>query len=114
MSKQQMTGLVFTALGVMALLQVLNIFYFGLSLWTALVVWLGLEIAAGSIWAHRVSGFGIVLGLWTSAIGLVEILANAGVQHTLTWRDVAFNWWPVLIVGVGFELLFKGTRIRRF
>ncbi|HYG56895.1 MAG TPA: hypothetical protein VD902_02340 [Symbiobacteriaceae bacterium] len=110
MNKHQMTGLVLITLGVMALLQVLQIYYFGLTLWTAAVVWLGLEIAGGSFWSRRVSGFGIVLGLWVSAMGLVEILANAGVQHSLTWRDVAFNWWPVLILGVGFELLFSRTR----
>lgn len=112
MRKQQLTGLVFIVLGVLALLQVLNIYYFGLTFWTAAVVWLGLEIAAGSIWSHKVSGFGIVLGLWTSTLGLVEILANVGVQNMFTWRDVAFNWWPVLILGIGFELLFSRSRTR--
>jgi hypothetical protein len=109
------TGLTFVVIGTLALLQVLGVYNFGLALWPVLVLWLGLEIVAGSLWGHRHhhggSWFGVALGLVIGAIGLVPILANAGVPVYLTTGEIIRHSWPFFVVGIGLSMLF-GRRSR--
>jgi hypothetical protein len=111
---EKLSGITMVALGTLTLLQVLGVQYFGLALWPAITLWIGLEIVWGSIFDGHLGGgswFGATLGLVVTAIGLVPILANAGYPIYLTTGEIIRNSWPFLLVGLGVSLLFgRGRR----
>jgi hypothetical protein len=112
MMHKQFSGLTLTVLGTLALLQVLDVYYFGLALWPAVLLWLGLEIVWGSLlnkW-KRPSVVGAALGLFVAGLGLTQILANAGVAAAMTAGELIRFGWPVLLVVVGLSLLFRRGR----
>lgn len=106
---KQFTGMTLIVLGGLALLQTLNIANFGLSLWPALLVWIGLEIVWGSAFDHwhGPSLFGMALGLFVAGIGVVKMMANAGWAVSLSTGEIVRYGWPVLLVALGLSLLFR-------
>ncbi|HYF92673.1 MAG TPA: LiaF domain-containing protein [Symbiobacteriaceae bacterium] len=107
--KRQFWGFIITAVGVMALLQVLEVAEFGLEFWPVVLVLVGIGILWSSFrGAHF---FGLALGLWLSGIGLADILVNAGVNTgEITGHTIAVNGWPLLLVAIGVSLVF-GKRL---
>lgn len=104
MTHKQFSGMILTVLGTLALVQVLGIFHLGLAFWPALLLYLGLEIVWGSLrnrW-HRRSASGAVLGAFVAALGLTQILGNAGVGAA---GELMRMIWPVLLVVFGLCLL---------
>lgn len=110
--KRQFWGLVVTTVGVMALLQVMNVFNFGLEFWPVVLALVGIAILWSAFW--KVSFFGLALGLWLAGIGVADILVNAGVNTGgVTGGVIASNGWPLLLVAIGVSLLF-GRKSFRF
>jgi len=100
-------GLVFVALGILALLQSAGPFNFGLAFWPVVWTLIGLAILYESF--RRVSWFGLALGLWIGGIGVVDILNGAGVLpfgHSFVVR----MGWPVLLIAIGLSVLFGSKR----
>jgi len=103
--KRQFWGVVFTAVGLMALLQMLNVMNFGLSFWPVVLTVAGLAILWSSF--RKVSFFGLALGLWVAGMGLADILVGAGADTAgITGRTIAANGWPLLLVAIGVSLVF--------
>lgn len=101
------SGLTLMVLGTLALLQTLGLYNFGLTLWPAVILWIGLQMVWGSLfhgWG-RPSVFGAAIGLFVAGIGLVRILANAGVAAAMSVGDPLRVSWPLLIVALGLSLL---------
>jgi lia operon protein LiaF len=112
MMHKQFSGLTLTVLGTLALLQALGIYYFGLTFWPAVLLWLGLEIVWGSLlnkW-KRPSVAGAAVGLLVAGLGLTQILANAGVAAAMSVGELIRYGWPALLVVLGLSLLFKRDR----
>lgn len=109
MMKRQFWGVVITILGVLALLQVLKVYQFGLAFWPVVLLLGGLAILWSSF--KRLNWFGLALGLWVGGIGLFDILANAEVS-TITGGDIAKGGWPLLLVAVGVSTLFGRNSLR--
>lgn len=110
--KRYFWGIVLIVLGVLALLQGTGAYYLGLSFWPVVLTLVGLSIAFESVAARRgPQWFGLALGLWLGAIGLFEILNNAGV----TLEDggtIASAGWPILLIAIGLSVVFgKGIRV---
>lgn len=114
MTHKHLTGLTLIALGTLALLQMLDMYNFGLTLWPALVVWIGLEIVWGSLFDQRHSPFifGAALGLFVAGLGLVRILANAGLPIALSTSEMLRLGWPSLLIAVGLSLMFGRSHWR--
>lgn len=109
--KRQFWGLVFTALGIMALLQVMQVYNFGLAFWPVVMTLIGLSILWSSF--RKVSFFGLALGLWIGGIGLADILVNAGVDTGgIDGGTIASNGWPLLLVAIGVSIFFGKKSIR--
>lgn len=108
MTHKVFSGLTLTVLGTLSLLQGLGVFYFGLTLWPAVLLWLGLEIVWGSLFDHwhGPSIIGTGLGLFLAGIGLTDILGNAGVPF-LTAFELGRVFWPLMLVALGLSLLFR-------
>jgi len=107
MIKRTFWGIVLIALGILALLQGMNVEYFGLSFWPVVLTIVGLSIAwsaftsrGGSQW------FGLALGLWIGSMGLFTILHDAGVTPGITGGDIARNGWPILLIAIGVSVVF--------
>jgi lia operon protein LiaF len=110
--KRQFWGLIFTAVGIMALLQVMGIQEFGLAFWPVVLAMVGVAILGSSF--RRVSIFGLALGLWVGGIGVADILFNAGVNTAgITGGTIAANGWPIMLVATGVSLFF-GKKSWRF
>lgn len=101
--KRQFWGTVLIALGVMVFLQVQHIYNFGLAFWPVVWTLIGLSILWSSF--RRVSWFGLALGLWLSAMGLTDILYNAGISP-IQGDDILRNGWPVVLVAIGASMIF--------
>lgn len=102
-------GVILIGLGTLALLQSLGFAYFGLTFWPVAITLFGGYILWSSF--RRTSWFGLALGLWLGAIGLMDILRKAGVT-TLSGGDVAMKGWPLLIIAWGIATLL-GSRGKR-
>lgn len=112
MMHKQFSGLTLTVLGTLALLQALNVYYFGLALWPTVLLWIGLEIVWGSLlnkW-RRPSVAGAALGLLVAGLGLTQILANAGVAAAMSAGELIRYGWPALLVVFGLTLIFGRDR----
>lgn len=110
--KRQFWGLVFTAVGIMALLQMMDIMEFGLTFWPVVLTMIGLAILGASF--RKVSIFGLALGLWVGGIGVADILINAGVNTGgIDGGVIAANGWPIMLVATGVSLFF-GQKTWRF
>jgi lia operon protein LiaF len=109
MLKRQFWGVVITIVGVLALLQVLNLFNFGLSFGPVALTLAGLAILWSSF--RKVSWFGLALGLWVGGIGLFEILNNAGLSP-VDGGMIARAGWPILLVAIGVSVLFGKSSLR--
>ncbi|HWI60854.1 MAG TPA: LiaF domain-containing protein [Symbiobacteriaceae bacterium] len=109
--KRQFWGLVITAIGIMALLQAMNVFNFGLAFWPVVMTLIGLSILWSSF--RKVSFFGLALGLWLGGMGVADILVNAGVNTAgITSGTIAANGWPLLLVAIGVSMFFGKRSIR--
>ncbi len=109
--KKYFSGITLIALGTLLFLQSAGIYYFGLTLWPTVVLWLGLEMIWGSLLHghhghHRPSLFGAGLGAVVGGWGLTHILANGGFTAAYTVREWFQLTWPVLLVTLGISLLF--------
>lgn len=115
MTHKQFSGLTLITLGSLALLQVLGMYNFGLTLWPAVILWLGLEMVWGSLFNpwHSPSVFGAALGLFVAGLGLVRILMNAGVVDFISTGDMVRIGWPALLVMLGLSLLIGRRRWHR-
>lgn len=103
--KHRIWGIVLLVLGVMALLQGIEQFNFGLAFWPVINVLVGGALVWGSFRHHGAIWFLLGLGLWIGGIGLFGILGNAGVT-TITAGDIARFGWPILLVAAGVSILF--------
>lgn len=102
--KQKIWGLILLALGILVLLQVTEVFNFGLAFWPVLLLLIGVTILWESL-SHRItSWFLLGLGLWVGGIGLFGILANAGAT-VLDGSDIARYGWPLILVAIGLSIL---------
>lgn len=106
------SGLTLMALGTMALLQVMGLYYFGLTFWPTVLVWIGLEITWGSLFDdwHGPQMVGAALGLFVGGFGLLKILENLGLATAMSVGEMARVGWPVLVVALGLSLLFRRPR----
>ena len=77
--KRIIWGITLLVLGVLVLLQVLDVVNFGLAFWPVVLLLVGLTIIWESISNRFISWFLLGLGLWVGGIGLFNILANSGV-----------------------------------
>ena len=109
MVHKQFSGLTLIVLGTLALLQMTGYYYFGLALWPAILLYVGLEIVWGSLFSpwHGPSLFGAALGLFVGGWGLAQILANVGIVTVVSAGDIVRLGWPVLVVALGLSLLFR-------
>lgn len=121
--KFRIWGLILLLVGVMALLQGLKVYDFGLAFWPVLLVLLGLALVWSSFKHWLLSWFRLGLGLWIGAIGLFEILSNAGVT-TIAAAEIMRFGWPLLLIALGLSIMFgnrtsffrkvgRGSRLRR-
>ena len=108
--KHRIWGVILLGIGVLALLQGLGVYYFGLALWPVVLVLLGLVLVWGSFRHWFLSWFRLGLGLWVGSIGLFEILFNAGVT-TIAAREIVNFGWPFLLIAFGLSIIF-GNRSR--
>ncbi|HED24736.1 MAG TPA: hypothetical protein ENN91_06390 [Firmicutes bacterium] len=110
--RRQIWGVILLVLGVLILLQVTGVYYFGLSFWPVVLVLAGLAAVWESV-SHGLKHWVLLgLGFWIGGIGLFNILSAAEVV-TLTGNDIARYGWPVLLVAMGLAILF-GDRGRLF
>jgi hypothetical protein len=114
MTHKKLSGLTLTVLGALALLQVIGVYNFGLAFWPVVILYVGLEIVWGSLFSrhHGPSLLGAALGFGVGALGLVPILANAGVAPFLSYGQLLRLGWPVLLIALGVALLFGPRRWR--
>jgi lia operon protein LiaF len=110
--KRYFWGIVLIALGVLALLQGTGAYAFGLSFWPVVLTLAGLSIAFESFTSYRgPSWFGLALGLWVGAMGLFEILHDAGLSPDIDGYRIAMAGWPILLIAIGLSV-FSGRGIR--
>lgn len=111
MMKRQLWGSVLVLLGVMALLQGTGQFNFGLAFWPVVGLLGGVAVLISSL--RKLSWLGIILGFWVGAMGLVTILANAGVAlpMNLDAGMIARAGWPLLLIAIGLSVVFGRTRV---
>lgn len=107
MMKKHFSGLTLIILGTLVLLQSLGIYNFGLSLFPAFLIWIGLEMVWGSLFNHwhEPSVFGAVLGLGVAGFGLLRVLANLGYLVGFSVSDLVHLGWPLLLVAGGLSLM---------
>ena len=93
------------ALGVVALIDRLNIFSISnlFQFWPTIFVLVGLLKIAGS---KKRSG--LITGSIFIIIGVVMMLNNLGIIH-FSWHD----WWPVVLIAVGITIVFKDRSHKR-
>ncbi len=92
------------ALGVLALLQGIGLYNFGLTFWPVILVLAGGALLWGSFKRGKCLWVLLGLGLWIGGIGLFEILTNAGVTF-ITGDDIFRHGWPMLLVALGISIL---------
>ena len=102
--KKQLWGLIFVVLGVLILLQVLEIFNFGLTFWPTVLLLLAILIISESISHGIISWLTLGVGLWIGGIGLFNILSNIG-WITVSGSEVARFGWPLILVAIGLSIL---------
>ncbi len=106
MMKRTFWGIALIALGVLALLQGMGAYNFGLSFWPAVLTLIGLSIAWSSFSRRRgPQWFGLALGLWLGSMGLFDILNDAGLTM-ISGGDIARNGWPILLIAIGVSVVF--------
>ncbi len=113
--KRKVWGAIFILIGVLYTLQLSDPerFDFGLAFWPVVLTLLGFAICWSSLRKWRPSWFGLTLGLWIGAIGLLDILSNAGVD-TGGWDGgrVASLGWPVALIALGLAIVTGGRIFR--
>lgn len=111
--KRVFSGIVLVILGVLALCQGIGVYDFGLSFWPVIGIVTGLWITYESFTGRRgPSWFGLALGLWLSAMGLFEILNDAGVTLDIDGGTIASAGWPILLIAIGLSVVFgNGIRV---
>lgn len=109
--KRQVWGLIIVVLGVLALLQGTGQYNFGLSFWPVVGALAGFGILWSSL--RKVSWFGIALGLWLTAMGVVSMVARAGVALPMGVDAgmVAKAGWPLLLIAIGVSVMFGRARM---
>ncbi len=102
-------GLILVVLGILVLLQVIEVYNFGLAFWPVVLLLIGFAILWESISRGYHFWFLLGLGLWVGGIGLFDILFNAGVTG-LSGSDIARYGWPVILVAIGLSILIGNRR----
>jgi lia operon protein LiaF len=104
--KRKTFGLALTVIGVLALLQVMGLHFFGLTFWSSVFLLAGVSILTGSLFNRwKPSIVGAAFGLWLGAIGLFDILfANQLVP--ITGSELGRSGWPLIVIAIGLALVF--------
>ena len=102
--KKHIWGLIFIGLGVLVLLQVLELFFFGLTFWPTILLLLGILIITESISHGIISWVTLAVGLWVGGIGLFNILSNIG-WIAISGSEIARFGWPLILVAIGLSFL---------
>lgn len=97
-------GLLLVIVGALYLLQTMG-WIRGISFGAAALLLIGLSIAGSGLRRSRPRVFTLGVGLWIAAIGLFNILAQAGVT-TITGGDVLRMGWPLVLIALGISMLF--------
>jgi len=109
--KRQIWGVILLLLGILVLLQVIEVFNFGLAFWPVVLLLIGVVIIWESLSFGWTSWVLLGLGLWVGAIGLFSILKNAEIV-AIGGGDIARYGWPLILVAIGLSILlgdrFKG------
>lgn len=103
--KKQFLGVTLVVVGVLALLQGLGTYNFGLEFWPVVMVIFGAMLLLSSLKRLPPKWFGVVLGGFLLAAGGLDIAYNAG----LTLYDgslITAQFWPVLLIAIGLSVLF--------
>lgn len=106
MSKRPVWGILLIAVGLLFLLQSAGIYTIGtgISFWPVVLTLVGLFITYSSFYTQRRQGtnwFGLALGLWLGAMGLFDILSDAGITPGLDGGRIASSGWPILLIAIG-------------
>lgn len=109
--KRQLWGFIIVLVGVLALLQGTGQYNFGLSFWPVVGALAGFGILRSSL--RKVSWFGIALGLWLFAMGVVSMVDRAGVALPmgLDAGMVARAGWPLMLIAIGVSVIFGRARM---
>ena len=108
--RRSMTGLLLIVIGALFLLQIVGLAQ-AISLWAVILLLVGLSIAGSALRRRRPDLFSLCLGLWIAAMGLFDILSQAGLS-LVTRGDVARMGWPVLLIALGLSMLLgRGVRV---
>lgn len=109
--KRQVWGFIIVLLGVLALLQGTGQFNFGLSFWPVVGALAGFSLLWRSM--RKVSWLGIAAGLWLLAMGVVSMVAQAGVALPMGLDPgmVAKAGWPLMIIAIGVSVMFGRSRM---
>ncbi|HOL17291.1 MAG TPA: LiaF-related protein [Bacillota bacterium] len=97
-------GFVLVVLGILALLQGIGLYHFGLAFWPVILVLAGGSLVWASFSCGKSMWMLLGLGLWIGGIGLFEILANAGVT-AMAGEQIFRHGWPLLLVALGISLM---------
>lgn len=100
--KRTFWGVILIALGVMATLQSMGIYNFGLAFWPAVLLLMGATMLWSSF--RHTSWFGLALGLYLGGIGLLDMLHRAEVTR-YSGGDIAARGWPLILVAIGVSVL---------
>lgn len=104
-------GLALIILGILSFMQVSGMASFGLSFWPVVALLAGISILTKSLFRRfrGVSWFGVAFGSWLTAVGLTNILQNAGML-SLGGVSIMQMGWPILLVGIGLGIIFGKRR----
>jgi len=95
--KRQIWGVILLLLGILVLLQVIEIFNFGLAFWPVVLLLLGAVIIWESLSFGWTSWVLLGLGLWVGTIGLFSILKNAEIL-AIGGGEIARYGWPAIFM----------------
>lgn len=117
MIKRTFWGIVFIALGVLAMMQALGQLPFPLRFWPVVLTLLGLGILWSSLRIGKLykgpNWFGTALGLWVGGIGLFDILYDASVTE-ITGGQIAGAGWPLILIALGVSIIFGRSKLLVF
>lgn len=113
MSKRVVWGVLLVGFGLVFLLENIGLVDTYLSLWPVLLFLAGVFVCYGALSGRRgIEWFSLSLGIWLAAMGLFEVLSDAGVTPEIDAGWVASRGWPILLIGSGAGMLIRRGRDR--
>lgn len=103
--KKQFLGVTLVVVGVLAMLQGLNMYNFGLEFWPVVMVIFGGLVMVSSLKRFPPQWFGLVIGGFLLAAGGLDIAHNAGLS-AYGGSMITAQFWPVLLIAIGLSVLF--------